>query len=198
MWGQCLESPGTYPNPNCNPNPNPQPAPNSIYNTNSTAGPQLCMCRHLSPPWNSWYWCRLSPVDVPGPNPNHSYGSLPMGPNSKVWLQHAHGFENRCRNTPHGTWNITMWFPKCVYKRHMCPSVSTREYFWDLPEERPIELCGLGTQRLILTGILPCVLHSALHGDKCSVGVSVPAASWDLILTLTLTITLYLHLTLSH
>ena len=75
-------------------------------------------------------------------------------------------------------------------------SVSTREYFWGLPKERPVQLSGLGTQRLILTGTLPCVLHSALHGDKCTVGVSVAGASW--VLSLTLTITLNLHLTLSH
>ena len=56
-----------------------------------------------------------------------------------------------------------------------------------------------GSKELILTDMLPYVLHSALRGDNCTVVGSVPGASWDLNLTLklTLTITLNLHLILS-
>ena len=54
------------------------------------------------------------------------------------------------------------------------------------PRPGPMDVCGLGSQSMILTGTLPCALHSALRGDFCPAERSAPGASWDLTLTLTL------------
>ena len=58
--------------------------------------------------------------------------------------------------------------------------------FLRLPRQGSHQLCGLASQRLILTGTLPCALNSALLGDHCPAVGSAPGASWDLTLTLTL------------
>ena len=50
-------------------------------------------------------------------------------------------------------------------------------------------MCGLGSQRLILTLTLPCALNSALGEDYCPGVRSATGASWDLTLTLTLPLT---------
>ena len=47
-------------------------------------------------------------------------------------------------------------------------------------------MCGLGSQRGILTGTVLCALNSALRGDHCPAVGSAPGTSWDLTLTLTL------------
>ena len=47
-------------------------------------------------------------------------------------------------------------------------------------------MCGLGSQRGILTGTIPCALNLALWGDHCPAVGSAPRTSWDLTLTLTL------------
>ena len=47
-------------------------------------------------------------------------------------------------------------------------------------------MCGRGSQRVILTGTVPCALYSALRGDHCSAVGSAPGTSWDLTLTLNL------------
>ena len=47
-------------------------------------------------------------------------------------------------------------------------------------------MCRSGSQRGILTGTVPCALHSALRGDNCPAVGSAPGTSWDLTLTLTL------------
>ena len=48
-------------------------------------------------------------------------------------------------------------------------------------------MCGLGSQRGILTGTVPCALNSALRGDHCPAVGSAPGTSWDRTRTLTLT-----------
>ena len=63
---------GLNPNPNCNLNHYPQPSPNPIYLTKSIPETESPMCPLLIPPWNSQDWCRFSPGDVYGPNPNPS------------------------------------------------------------------------------------------------------------------------------
>ena len=57
-------------------------------------------------------------------------------------------------------------------------------------------MCGLGSQRGILTGTVPCALISALRGDHCPAMCSVPGTSWDLTLTLTRTGTLHRNVSL--
>ena len=47
-------------------------------------------------------------------------------------------------------------------------------------------MCGLGSQRGILSGTVPCALNSALRGDHCPAVGSAPGTSWDLTKTLTL------------
>ena len=71
-------------------------------------------------------------------------------------------------------------------------AAAARDDAGGLPNQWPIELSGLGTQRLILTGTLPCALHSALQEYNCTAVGSAPGASWDLSLTLTVTLTLTL------
>ena len=58
-------------------------------------------------------------------------------------------------------------------------------------------MCGLGSQRRILIGTIPCALNLALRGDHCPAVGSMPGASWDLTLTLTLPQTGTLHCNLS-
>ena len=60
-----------------------------------------------------------------------------------------------------------------------------------------MDLCGLGSQRFILTGTLPCALNLAHLGDHCHAVGSPPGASWDLTQTLPLTRTLNRILTQS-
>ena len=57
-------------------------------------------------------------------------------------------------------------------------------------------MCGLGSQRGILTGTVPCALISALRGDHCPAMCSAPGTSWDLTLTLTRTGTLHRNVNL--
>ena len=47
-------------------------------------------------------------------------------------------------------------------------------------------MCGRGSQRGILSGTVPCALHSALRGDHCPAVGSAPGTSWVLTLILTL------------
>ena len=49
----------------------------------------------------------------------------------------------------------------------------------------PIDVCGVGSQRGILTGTVPCALNSALQEDHCPAVGSASGSSWDLTLTLT-------------
>ena len=60
-----------------------------------------------------------------------------------------------------------------------------------LLDQGPIDVCDLGSQTLILTCTLPCVLNSALRGDHCPTVGSAPGVSWDLNLTLPKTRTLH-------
>ena len=54
-----------------------------------------------------------------------------------------------------------------------------------LLDQGPIEVCGLGSQRRILTGSVQCDLKTAFRGDDCHAVGSGPGAAWDLNLTLT-------------
>ena len=47
-------------------------------------------------------------------------------------------------------------------------------------------MSGLGSQKQIRKGTVPCALTSALQGDHCPAVGSVPKTSWHLTLTLTL------------
>ena len=58
-------------------------------------------------------------------------------------------------------------------------------------------MCGLGSQRGILTGTVPWALNSALRGVHCPAVGSGPGTSWDLTLTLTLPRSETLHQNLS-
>ena len=66
-------------------------------------------------------------------------------------------------------------------------------------DQGPIDVCGLGSKRLILTVTIAFVLKSALRGDHSPAVGLAPGASRDLTLTLTgqLTGTLYQNLTLA-
>ena len=75
---------------------------------------------------------------------------------------------------------LTMSFP--------WPGCSCREDAGGLFDQGLIDVCGLGSQRRILTGTVPCALNSVLRGDHCPAVGSAPGASWDLTLTLTLTL----------
>ena len=113
----------------------------------------------------------------------------PRGPNCNVGKHHASGVQKQCRLTRHGTWKLTMSFPR--------PGCSCPRGFWGLLDQGPIEVCDLGSQRLIMTSTLRCALNSTLRGDHCPPVVSAPGAPWDLTLTLTLTRTGTLHQNLS-
>ena len=103
----------------------------------------------------------------------------PCGPNSNVRQHLGPGVQKRCRLTRHGTWKLTAGvFPG--------PAAAAREDSGGLLDQGPIDVCGLGSQRLILTGRLLCALHSAFQGDYCLAVRSAPGASWDLTLTLSL------------
>ena len=65
----------------------------------------------------------------------------------------------QCRLTRHGTWKLTMSFP--------WPGCSCREDAGGLFDQGLIDVCGLGSQRWILTGTVPCALNSVLRGDHC-------------------------------
>ena len=84
---------------------------------------------------------------------------------------------------------LSMSFPR--------PGCSSREDSRGLFDQGLIDVCGLGSQRRILTGTVPCALNSALRGDHCPAVGSAPGASWDLTLTLTLLRTGTLHRNLS-
>ena len=61
----------------------------------------------------------------------------------------------------------------------------------------PIDVCGVGSRRGILTGTVHCALNSALRGDHCPVVSSAPGDLWGLTLTLNLARTGTLHQNLS-
>ena len=128
------------------------------------------MCPHFSPPWNWQHWCRFGLS-------NSLYRTLtlakclsPWGPSSKVWQQHAHRFENRCNNTRHGTWNITISFAKCDcscttgFQRTIPRVAQTSLWPWILwsdtdrhtplctlfiPSERQLHCCGFSAWSLL-------------------------------------------------
>ena len=77
------------------------------------------------------------------------------------------------------------------------PGCSCREDSGGLLDQGPNHVCGLGSQRRILTGRLPCALNSALRGDHGPAVGSAPGASWELTLTLTVPRTGTLHRNLS-
>ena len=61
----------------------------------------------------------------------------------------------------------------------------------------PIDVCGVGSRRGILTGTVPCALNSALRGDHCPAVSSAPGDLWGLTLTLNRARTGTLHQNLS-
>ena len=66
------------------------------------------------------------------------------------------------------------------------PGAAAKEDSRGLLDQGQIDMCGLGSQRRIITGTVPRALNSALRGDHCPTVGSVPEASWGLTLTLTL------------
>ena len=69
------------------------------------------------------------------------------------------------------------------------PTAAAREESGGLLDQGPIDVCGLGPQRRILTGTIPFARHLALRGDHCPAVGSAPGASWDLTLPLTVPLT---------
>ena len=66
------------------------------------------------------------------------------------------------------------------------PGCSTRDDNGGILVQGLTDVCGLGSQRGILTGTVLCTLNSALPGDHCPAVRSVPGASRYPTLTLTL------------
>ena len=66
------------------------------------------------------------------------------------------------------------------------PTAAAREESGGLLDQGPIDVCGLGTQRWILTGTVPWALNAALQGYHCPAVGLAPGASWDLTLNQTL------------
>ena len=81
----------------------------------------------------------------------------------------------------HSAWNTEAQSRSSPRPGCSCPGGFRRP-----PRPGPMDVCGLGSQSMILTVTLPCALHSALRGDFCPAERSAPGASWDLTLTLTL------------
>ena len=77
------------------------------------------------------------------------------------------------------------------------PAAAAREDSGGLLDQGPNELCGLGSQREILSGSLPCALKSALRGNHCPGVFSATGSSWYLTQTLTLPRSRSLHRNLS-
>ena len=66
------------------------------------------------------------------------------------------------------------------------PGWSSQENSGGLLDQRRIDVYGLGSQRGILTGTVPCAFNSSLWGEHFIAVGSTPGTSWDLNLTLTL------------
>ena len=120
---------------------------------------------------------RFGPGDVPGPNPNPSYGCLP------VQTQFQRVTTPRAWD-PEAVQAHSAWNPEAQSRGSPRPGCSCPGGFRRPPRPGPMDVCGLGSQSMILTGTLPCALHSALRGDFCPAVRSAPGASWDLTLTL--------------
>ena len=84
--------------------------------------------------------------------------ATPCSPNSYVRQHLGPGVQKRCRLTRHGTWKLTAGVLPG-------PAAAAREDSGGLLDQGPVDVCGLGSQRLILTGTLPCALHS--ETDLC-------------------------------
>ena len=80
----------------------------------------------------------------------------------------------------HSSWNLEA--------HHVVshPGYSCPKRFQRPPDQGPIDLGGLGSQRLILTGTLPCALNLAFQGVHFTSVGSVPRAFSNLTLTGTL------------
>ena len=76
-------------------------------------------------------------------------------------------------------------------------AAAAREDSGVLLDQGPIDVCGLGSQRRILTGTVPFALNSALRGDHCPAVGSAPGVSWDLTPSVTLPRNRTLHRNLS-
>ena len=89
------------------------------------------------------------------------------------------GFQKRRSVPRHGAWNLTMSFCR--------PGCSCLREF--LRPTRPVahRFAWPGSQRLNLTGPLPCAVNLAHSGDHYPSVGSVPGASWVLTQTLPLT-----------
>ena len=80
----------------------------------------------------------------------------------------------------HSAWNV-----EGHHVTSQAGGAAAREDSGSLLDRGPIDLCVLGSQRLILTGTLPCALNSALRGDHCPAVGLEPGPTRDLTLTLT-------------
>ena len=76
------------------------------------------------------------------------------------------------------------------------PGCSSREVAGGLLDHGRNNICGLGSQKGILTGIVSCALNSALRGVHCPAVCSAPGISCDLTLTLPQTGSLHRNLIL--
>ena len=129
---------GPNPTPNLTPNRDTPPKPKPALIPNPSFEPPSGMGPHFSPRGRSQDRSRFGPVDVTGPNPKPSLGSLPMGTQfQRLTASHAWGPE-AVRLTRHGTWKLTMSFPR--------PGCSCPGGFLRLLHQGSIDLCGLGSQ----------------------------------------------------
>ena len=92
-------------------------------------------------------------------------------------------------NQPFGETTALLSFPNPAAAPERIPEASSTR--------GPIDVCGVGSRRGILTGTVPCALNSALRGDHCPAVSSAPGDLWGLTLTLNLARTGTLHQNLS-
>ena len=59
--------------------------------------------------------------------------------------------------------------------------LQSREDSGGLLNQGQIEMCGLGSQRGILTGTVTCALNLAFHGDHDLAVGSAPGTPWSLL-----------------
>ena len=59
--------------------------------------------------------------------------------------------------------------------------LQSREDSGGLLDQGRIDMCGLGSQRGILTGMVTCALNLAFHGDHDLPVCSAPGTPWSLL-----------------
>ena len=143
------------PNPNRTPNRDPSPKHKAASKTNTVLVRPCPMGPHFSPRGRSRDQSRVSPGDVPGPNPHPISGTLPMGTQFHRLTRPRAWGPKEVRHTRLGTWKPTVSFSRL--------GCSCLRGFRCLLDQGPIDVCGHGSQILILTVTVPCALNSSLQ-----------------------------------